>query len=173
MNESAAERLDPARAAELARVLDLQSRWENMRADGGDSTAHLQSLQRAFEAYRAGLAGYVARHNSEQTPDLSPSGPKRLAAWCRAVRTVFRRAAEGCECPAHVVAKARRMADRIAARVGVESARPEPPPGDAADAIRQLDVLVAWCDGLTAPPPLPPPRPTLAGDSYEVGAPGP
>ena len=90
MNENAAQKLDPVRAAELALVLDLQSRWENMRADGGDSTVQLQSLQRAFEAYRARLAEYTARHRSDATPDLSPSGPDRLGAWCRTVREVFR-----------------------------------------------------------------------------------
>ena len=76
MNENAAERLEPVRASELARVLDLQSRWENMRADGGDSTAQLQALQKAFEAYRLRLAEYTARHRSEQTPDLSPERAK-------------------------------------------------------------------------------------------------
>jgi len=30
MNEAAAEKLDPVRAAELAHVPDLQARWENM-----------------------------------------------------------------------------------------------------------------------------------------------
>ena len=79
MNESAAQKLDPVRAAELALVLDLQSRWENMRADGGDSTVQLQSLQRAFEAYRVRLAEYSARHRSDATPDLSPSGP--IGSW--------------------------------------------------------------------------------------------
>jgi hypothetical protein len=170
MNESEAERLDPARAAELARVLDLQSRWENMRADVGDSSAHLQSLQKAFEAYRASLAVYVSHHRSEQAPDLSPSGPQRLAAWCRSVRTVFRRAAEGAECPVHIVAKARRMADRIAARVGAELPRREPPPTNMVGAIQQLDTLVVWCDGLSG---LRSPRPIEGGGSYEVGASGP
>jgi hypothetical protein len=149
MNESHAEKLDPERAAELARVLDLQSRWENMRADGSDSVAQLQALQKAFEAYRTRLAEYSARYRGGQFPDLSPSGPDRLGAWCRAVRAVFRRA-EGCECPAHVVAKAHRMADRIAARVRVEPVGREPP-SDLVGAIRQLDGVIAWCDGLVGP----------------------
>ena len=163
MNESAAERLDPARAAELTRVLDLQSRWENMRAEGSDSTAQLQSLQKAFEAYRARLAEYTARHRSVQAPDLSPSGPSRLSAWCRAVRAVFRRAADGCDCPAHVVTKAHRLADRIATLVSAEPVAREAPPTDMASVIRQLDSLIAWCDRLLAP------RLPERGDSYEVG----
>ena len=99
MNESTAERLVPEQAAELARVLDLQSRWENMRVDGGDSIVHLQALQRAFEAYRLRKAEYTTRYRNEQTPDLSPSGPNRFGAWCRALRAVFRRADRGYRVP--------------------------------------------------------------------------
>jgi hypothetical protein len=152
MNETAAERLEPARASDLARALDLQSRWENMRAEVGDSSAQLQSLQKAFEAYRVRLSEYVARYRSEHIPDLSPSGPDRLGAWCRAVRAVFRKA-EG-DCPAHVVAKALRMADRIAERVKAERVSREVPPTDMAGAVRQLDVIIAWCEALVPPTPL-------------------
>src|SRR5262245_2529218 len=123
MSESTAEKLTPAQAAELARVLDLQARWENMRDDtasahGVNSVSHLQGLQRAFEAFRVRMAEYSARHRSAQIPDLTPSGPDRLGAWCRTVRAVFRRAVgeAGDDCPAHVAATAHRMAARIAAR---------------------------------------------------------
>lgn len=148
MNESVAERLDPARAAELAQLLDYQSRWENMRTDGTESTAQLQALQKAFEAYRVRLAEYRVRHRSEQTPDLSPSGPNRLRAWCRTVRAVFRRAEEGSDCPGHVVTKAFRMADRIAERVKAKPVGRERSPTDMADAIRQLGTVIVWCEGL-------------------------
>lgn len=158
MNESAAERLDPVRAAELAQVLDYQSRWENLRADGTDSTAQLQALQRAFEAYRVRLAEYRVRYRSEQTPDLSPSGPNRLGAWCRTVRAVCRRAAEGADCPSHVVMKAFRMAERIAVRVKVEPLSRESSPTDMAGAIRQLGALIVWCEDLVRAPGRPPDR---------------
>jgi len=163
MNESVAQRLDPDRAAELTRVLDLQSRWENMRAEGSASTSQLQALQKAFEAYRVRLAEYTARHRSVQTPDLSPSGPSRLSAWCRAVRAVFQRAADGCDCPAQVVTKAHRLADRIATRVSAKPVTRELPPTDMASAIRQLDSLITWCDGLVVP------RTPERGGSYEIG----
>ena len=151
MNESTAERLVPEQAAELARVLDLQSRWENMRVDGGDSIVHLQALQRAFEAYRLRKAEYTTRYRNEQTPDLSPSGPNRFGAWCRALRAVFRRATEGIECPVQVIAMACRQADRIAERVKAEPVGRESPPTDMAGAIRQLDALIAWSDRLDGP----------------------
>jgi hypothetical protein len=153
MNETAAERLEPVRAADLTRVLDLQSRWENLRAEVGDSTTQLQSLQKAFEAYRVRLSEYVVRYRNEHIPDLSPSGLDRLGAWCRAVRAVFRRAGD-CEWPAHVVAKALRMADRIAERVKAERVGRESPPTDMAGAVRQLDAIIAWCETLAPPTPL-------------------
>jgi hypothetical protein len=165
MNESAAERLDPVRAAKLAQVLDYQSRWENMRADGTDSTAQLQGLQRAFEAYRVRLAEYRLRYRTEQTPDLSPSGPNRLGAWCRTVRAVCRRASEDAECPSHAVMKAFRMADRIADRVKVEPLSRESSPTDMAGAIRQLSALIVWCEDLVRAPGIPPER----GGVHEVG----
>jgi hypothetical protein len=145
LNETAAAKLDPVRAADLTRVLDLQSRWENLRAEVGDSMTHLQPLQKAFETYRARRAEYVARYRSEHIPDLSPSGPERLGAWCRAVCALLRRAGE-CECPANTVVKALRMADRISARVKVEQVGRESPPHDAAGAIQQLDAIISWCE---------------------------
>ena len=125
-------------------MLDLQSRWENLRAEGTQSTAQLQALQAAFEAYRARMAAYTARDRGEPVPELSPTKPGRLGAWCRTVRAVLGRA-DGGECPTHVLEKAHRMADRIAARVKAEPAGRESPT-DLAGAIRQLDRVIAWCD---------------------------
>ncbi len=159
MNESTADKLDPARAAELVRVLDLQARWENMRDDSvrnddHKSTLHLQGLQKAFEAFRSRMAEYTARYRTAQIPDLSPSGPDRLGAWCRAVRAVFQRAGHdaGSDCPVHVVAKAHRMADRIAARVKNDPVGRGAPPDDITGAIRDLGIVIAWCDGLVGMP---------------------
>jgi hypothetical protein len=150
MNEAAAERLTAARAAELTKVLDLQSRWENLRAEGTRSTAHLHSLQGAFEAYRVCLAAYSSRDRSEPIPDLSPSGPARLGAWCRTVRAVLLRA--GCtERPNHIAAKARRVAGQIAAALKVEAPTGEVT-ADAGGVIRELDAVIAWCRERAGPP---------------------
>jgi hypothetical protein len=163
MNEAAAERLSPARAAELIGVLDLQSRWENLRAGGNHSTAQLQSLQTAFEAYRQLMAAYSHRDHSEPIPDLSPSGPSRLGAWCRTVRAVLGRAAEA-ECPRHIVEKAHRVASRIAESLKVEPlGRREQT--DVAGAIRELDAIIAWCSSLAVPA-----RDSAAVGAFEVGA---
>jgi hypothetical protein len=91
------------------------------------------------------VAAYITRDRSEPVPELSPTKPARLGAWCRTVRVVLSRA-EGGDCPTHVVAKAHRVADRIAARVQAEPAGRESPT-DLAGAIRQLDAVIAWCDG--------------------------
>lgn len=144
MNENAAERLTPARATELARVLDLQAQWENLRRDGNYSTAQLQSLQATFEAYRVRMVAYTARNQSEPLPELSPTQPARLGAWCRTICAVLRRA-EGSDCPIHIVTKAYRVADRIAERLNSKLADREPP-NDRAAAIRQLGVIIAWCE---------------------------
>ena len=181
MNESAAEKLDPAQAAELVQVLDLQARWENLwddrTRDGSDhSTPLLQGLQLAFEAFRSRMAEYTARYRTAQIPDLSPSGPDRLAGWCRAVRAIFQRAGHetGGDCPVHVVAKAHRLADRIAARVKNDPVRRGSPPDDIAGAIRDLGAIIAWCDGLVAPSspigsmPLPQGEIPKAGDEKKV-----
>jgi hypothetical protein len=162
MTEAAAERLAPARAAELVRVLDLQSRWENLRAAGTPSTPQLQALQAAFEAYRVRMAAYAARNQGEPVPELTPTKPGRLGTWCKTVRAVLRRA-EGLECPTHIVAKAYRVADQIAQRLQAEPVvRGEPT--DVAGAVRELDAVIGWCvrlDGST--------RAAAGGSTYEVG----
>lgn len=164
MTEAAADRLTPARAAELVRVLDLQSRWENLRAGGSQSTAQLHALQAAFEAYRVRMAAYTARNQGEPVPELTPTKPGRLGSWCGTVRAVLRRAA-GCDCPAHLVAKAHRVADQIAERLGAEPVGGERPT-DAAGALGQLDRVIAWCTRLAEVT-----RPVVGGSAYEVGGP--
>ena len=150
MNESTAARLTPARAAELVQVLDLQSRWENLRAEGNDSTIQLQTLQSAFEAYRSRLANYVARDQSDAIPELTPTKPGRLGTWARTVRAVLR-LADDRVCPTHLVAKAHRVANQIAIRLKSQPGVWETPT-DMAGAIGQLDGVIAWCDELNAEP---------------------
>jgi hypothetical protein len=167
MTEAAAERLTPVRAAELARVLDLQARWENLRDGGSHSTAQLQALQGAFEVYRVRMAAYTARNQTEPVPELMPTKPGRLGAWCRTVRAILRRA-DVSERPAHLVAKVHRVADRIAERLKAEPVR-RAAPTDMADVLWELDAVIGWCvrlDDRTGP--------VASGSAYEVGgrAPG-
>jgi len=146
-NEIAATRLSPTRAAELGRVIDLQAHWENLCAAGIDSTVQLQSIQKAFETYRVSRLEYCSDDRREITPEMSPTKPGRLGAWCRTVRAVFRQAAECGVSPTHVVAKVHRLADQIAAREKSEPVGRESPV-DMAGTIRQLDLVIEWCNAI-------------------------
>jgi hypothetical protein len=170
LSANAAEQLAPAQAAELTRIIDLEARWENMRVDRpgpGHDTLDLQNRQRTYEAFRARRAAYVAQYRTDRIPELTPNGPDRLAAWCRAVRSVLRRAEPGTECPAHAIEKAYRLTDRLAARLNEAPVVRGTPDGIAA-AIRELDGIIRWCDGLLGGPDRPP------DPAFEVGkGPGP
>ncbi len=159
MSENVAEKLDPTQAAELVRVIDLQAKWENMRGaptgvggNSGFSTPDLQGRQKAYEAFRVKLAAYTARYRAAHVPEVTLNTPERVGMWCRAVRAVFRRAgAEFAEYPAHTVAKAHRLADRIAVRLSKEPAERDASATGLATAIRNLDSIIQWCDHLSGP----------------------
>lgn len=146
LSEAAAEKLTAEQATALARVLDLQARWENHRDDPSKSaaaTADLQARQRAFEAFRAAFREYAAAFNDDRLPEPTQNVPDRLAIWCRALRAVFQRS-EGPGSPL-VVAKVHRLADRIAARTGLAPAARGAADGRAGT-IEQLGAVIAWCD---------------------------
>ncbi len=158
-SERAAEELDPAQAAELVRVIDLQARWENTRAepvgaDGESSPSNLHGRQRAYEAFRSRLAAYTTRYKAAEVPETSLNTPVRVGMWCRVVRAVFRRARPeaGTDCPSHAAEKAYRLADRIAARLKVEPVGRASPPDGIGAAIGALEAVILWCDGLVTPP---------------------
>ena len=151
MGERAAEELTAERATELVRVLDLQARWENHRhesaADAGTS-ADLRARQRAHDQFQAAWEAYTAKHRASDFPQATLSVPDRLAAWCRVLRVVFRRA-DSDSLPVRVMAKVYRMADRIAQRKGVGPVA-RGAETDLAGAAGELDAVVAWCDALPA-----------------------
>src|SRR5262245_8728470 len=158
MSESNAAHLDPAQAAELARVIDLHARWENLRANPARLTAaysvlDLQELQRAFEAYRVRQAAYTARYHAAEIPELTRNSPERVGTWCRVVRAVFRRAEReaGSAYPAHAVEESLRLADQIAARRKKDPVERVAPENSIGGAIRILDMVIRWCDGLADP----------------------
>ena len=155
LTETTAEALPPAQAAALARVIDLQARWENLRDNPGKPASEytapdLHGRQKAYEAFRIARAEYTGQFRAIDIPETSLNTPERVSAWCRAVRVVFRRAEAG-DCPAAAVEKAYRMSDRIAARlkrqVIVRGAM-----ANLTDAAAALDAVVEWCDAQAAPP---------------------
>lgn len=152
LNERAAEAITPEQATALVRLLDLQARWENHRDDpdkSAASTADLHARQKAFDAFWSARREHAAKHRTAPLPEPTQNVPDRLAIWCRTLRAVFQRAERGC--PAQVMIKVYRLADRVAARAGKEVVG-RGPAGDLATAAQELDAVIAWCGGLTAPP---------------------
>jgi hypothetical protein len=158
MNEHTAEKLETAQAIELARVLDLQARWENMREDRGQAgdgftIPALQGRQKAYDAFQIRLAAYSSKYRSAQVPEPTLNTPERVGMWCRAVRGVLRRAAEGHpgEYLSHVVAKAYRLVERIAARIQKDPPQHGSASENTGAAILHLDLVIDWCDALVGP----------------------
>src|SRR5437773_8000813 len=118
LTETIAANLPQAQAAGLARVIDLQAQWENLRDKPGRpasdyTTPDLHGRQKAYEAFRVVRAEYAAQYRAAEVPEMTLNTPERVAAWCRAVRAVFRRAEVG-RGPVAAGEKAYRIADRIA-----------------------------------------------------------
>ena len=159
MSETLAEKLDPVQAVELARVLELQAKWENMRETqaGGTatfSTLDLQERQRAYDGFRTRLAAYTARYRTVQIPETTLNGPERVGVWCRTVRAVLRRAESEAKTDSvsHIITKAYRLVNRIAARLKLDPVERGTTADGIASAIRSLDVVIGWCDDLAGTP---------------------
>ena len=154
--EACVGNIDAAQAAELSLLVDLEARWENLRAARSgtpqvpSATPDLQAMQRAYAAFRAQLKAYRTRFSPTHAPELLLNTPARLGRWCRQVRDLHLRAghAARAHCPVHVLEKAYRWADRLAGRRGTERASRATPPGTAEAVIWDLEALAAWCDAL-------------------------
>jgi len=145
--------LDPAQAAELALLVDLEARWENLRnissrpAEVQPTTQDLHGKQKAYETFRAKLAAYNKRFHPAHVPELLLNTPVRLGLWCRAMRDLYLRVEHDAQmhCPAHLVEKAYRWADRVAIRIGADRVARPTPPSTIRGAIQSLDELSQWC----------------------------
>lgn len=146
--------IDPVQAAELAVVVDLEARWENMRTTAAHihqappTIQHLHSKQKAYEAFRAKLTAYNKRFVPAHVPEMLLNTSLRLGAWCRALRKVYLRLEHDAQvqCPVHVLEKAYRWSDLVAVKEKrARMARPAAPESITA-AIRDLDALALWCE---------------------------
>jgi hypothetical protein len=144
---------DTAQAADLALLVELEARWENLQTtserppDAQPSTQDLHDRQRAYETFRARLAAYNRHHTPAHVPELLLNTPARLGSWCRAMRGLCLRVEHHFRgaCPVHLVEKAYRWADRVADR-GRKGRVPRPaPPGTIRAAIQELEALSQWC----------------------------
>jgi hypothetical protein len=148
--------LTPVQAAELALLVDLEARWENMRTTAAKSSARpptlleLQNKQKAYEAFRTKLAAYNQRFAPGHVPELLLNTPTRLGLWCRAMRELYLRIEDEPQghCPAHLLEKAYRCADRVAARIGKGPVNRSTPPSSIQATVQELEALGRWCEDL-------------------------
>jgi hypothetical protein len=151
------EAIGAAQAAELIVLLDLEARWENLRAarQGAPPVSSvaqdLQGMQKAYDAFRVRLKAYQARFSPTHASELLLNTPARLGGWCRQVRDLHLRAGQSAQAhsPVHLLEKAYRWADRLAGKRGKDRVSCATPPGPAEAVLRDLEALAAWCDALT------------------------
>jgi hypothetical protein len=152
------EEIGAAQAAELAVLLHLEARWENLSAARSGTprvpsvTPDLQAVQRAYDAFRAQLRAYQLRFSPTHESELLLNTPSRLGIWCRQVRDLHVRAGRAAEAhsPVPLLEKAYRWADRLAGKRGKERVGRATPPGTVEAVFLDLEAVAAWCDALTA-----------------------
>jgi hypothetical protein len=146
MSES--ETHQASRCAELAVLLDLEARWENLRASrtsaGPSSLQELQRIQRAYEVFHAKLVAYNKRNAPAHIPELLINTSVRLELWCKKVSALFIALDDGAAFSAHLLEKAYRLADAIAIRRNREPAT-RPASDEARCVARELEILATWC----------------------------
>ena len=149
MSESAAH--SPSRSEELAVLVDLEARWENLRASRASakpsSLRELQGIQRAYENFHGKLVAYNKRYAPAHIPEMLINSSVRLQQWCTHMSALFGALAEGVAFPTHLLEKAYRLVDGIATRRNYERAV-RPASCGARSAARELAMLAAWCSDL-------------------------
>jgi hypothetical protein len=133
---------------ELAVLVDLEARWENLRASrksaGPSTLQELQSNQQAYEVFHAKMVAYNKRYAPPHIPELLVNTPLRLELWCKKMGALFAELDGGVPFPAHLLEKAYRLADGIATRLSRDRAA-RPPPEGVRSATQELDGLATWC----------------------------
>ena len=147
-----AENLPAEQATKLVRILELHAAWENHRDDPAKSAITALDLfvrRKAYDAFRAASSEYAAKYGNAHLPEPTQSVPDRLAIWCRVLRVLCRRA-EGV-CPFQLMKKVYRLTDRSATRKGQERVG-RGMLGDMTGVLRELTVVIAWCEAMGSPP---------------------
>ncbi len=158
MCESAGKKLTPEQAADLSRLLELLTRWENMRDDpatveGINAPALLLDRQRAYELYQVHLRTYSTRYKTSQMPAVTTNTPAHIGDWLRAVRAIWRRAESkvGDDTPVHILEKAYRLVDRTADRLKTDRFVRTTKIHGVPAAVGELEAVIDWCDRLVRP----------------------
>jgi hypothetical protein len=152
MSDAKTSALDTAQAFELAAVVELEARWENLRAAQGVPTLQtLHGKQKAYEAFRVKLATYNKRYSPAYISELLLNTSERLGLWCRTLRNLFAQLEGNTQvrCPAQCLEKAYRWAELIARK------ETKPPvirnvPASTQEAVLALDGLCQWCATLAS-----------------------
>ena len=154
IKENALGNLPAAQAAELALLVDLEARWENLRKtpapDAAAAKLDLEDRQKSYETFHAKLVAYNDRHTPAHVPELLLNTPSRLGAWCRRMRDLYLQVEHDPQAhrPAHLLEKAYRCANQMSVRLNKDLISRSPPPATIGAAIRDLEALAAWCDAL-------------------------
>lgn len=158
MREATAGNLEPAQAAELALLVELEARWENLRKlppraqEGGSATQDLLVIQKAYDAFRGKLVAYNKRYRPAHVPELLLNTPPRLAAWCRSMRTLCLSVEHDprAQPPVQLLEKAYRLVERVGARLDGGRSPRSTSPATVGAAARDLETLGRWCEELAA-----------------------
>jgi hypothetical protein len=145
-----------AQASELALLVELEARWENLRMapsrsrEAGSVTHGLTGIQKAYDAFHSKLVAYNKRFTPDHVPELLLNNPSRLGRWCRAMRDLYLAVEHDPQfhCPVQLLEKADRCAQRLSARLNKDCAGPCGPPRTVRAAIERLGALAQWCADL-------------------------
>jgi hypothetical protein len=156
MTTLAAGSLDPAQAKELAQLVEMEARWENLRTSAARPAAaqpDLQDLhrkQKAYEAFHTKLAWYNKRYSPVHVAELLLNTPIRLGTWCRSMRALVLRVETHPQgySPVHLLEKAHRWADRLAVRIHITPLTRPAAPVTLEAAVQDLQSIAQWCDEL-------------------------
>ncbi len=173
MREAAVNDLEPAQAAELALLVELEARWENLRMslpgarESAAATQNLLVIQKAYDAFRSQLVAYNKRFRPAHVPELLLNTPPRLSAWCQSMHALCLRVehAPRAQAPVQLLEKAYRLAVRVGARLDRDHLPRPTPPATVRAAAEALEALRCWCESLETNAALPPPQPATAPES--------
>jgi hypothetical protein len=145
-------RSDTTQADALAHLIELEAHWVTVpvavpNASGVGSLAGLVAKQKAFEAYHVQQVAYNQQYRPAYHGQRPVTTAIRLAAWCRTMADLYRRA-ERAECPVNVLEVAHRCADRLGRRLSCELFIRPANLTTTAEAIAGLEAIAGWCDGL-------------------------
>ncbi len=117
-------------------------------------TPDLRSKQKAYEDFRGQLRLYNKQYRPAHVPEAMLNRPNRLGKWCRRIRDVYLRVehAPQAHCPVHLLEKAYRCADGLAARLHRDPVSRATSAGTIEAALQDLEAVARWCDDLAKAP---------------------